>query len=145
MANNRDLNKKETGGEPLPDDIRERGDVILNLQMSGFYMHFLERFLVGLGGILHVPWWVIHFLLYVLTWGAFLALVDARRFFPDWGKITWSTVMLAECFFTTFMILKVRKIRMTGFKMAARISSPEQRSVWLRKHLGPIFWGWGLN
>jgi len=145
MANNPDLNKEEPRGEALPDDVRERGDVVLNLQMSGFYRHFIERFLTCLGSILHLPWWVIHFLLYVLTWGAFLALVDTRRFFPDWGEITWSTVMLAEFLFTTFMILKVRGIRMTGFKMAARISSPEKRSVWLRKHLGPVYWGWGFR
>lgn len=145
MVNNPDSNKKETVGEPLPDDVRERGDVVLSLQMTGFYRHFIERFLARLGSILRVPWWVIHFMFYVLTWGAFLVLVDARTFFPDWGEITWSTVMLAEFLFTTFMILKIRKIRMTGFKMAAGISSPEQRSVWLRKHLGPVFWGWGFR
>jgi hypothetical protein len=145
MANDHDSNKTEMSSKTLPDDVRERGDVVLNLQMSGFYRHFIERFLAGLGGILHVPWWAIHILLYVMTWGAFLALVDARTFFPGWGEITWSTVMLAEFLFTTFMILKIREIRMTGFKLASRISSPEQRSVWLRKHIGPVFWGWGFR
>ncbi len=145
MADDADLHKNETGEEPLPDDVRERGDVVLNLQMSGFYRHFIERFLSWVCGIVRLPWWAVHFLLYVLTWGAFLILVDASRFFPDWGEITWTTVMLAEFLFSTFMILKVREIRMIGFKMAARISLPEQRSVWVRRHLGPVFWGWGFR
>jgi len=155
MINNSDPDKLEQQppeerafpgeSEPLPDEVLERSDIVLNLQLSGFYRHFLERFLVGLGGFLHVRWWVVHVLLFILTWGAFLVLVDARTFFPSWGEITWTSVILAEFVFTTFMILKVRWIRMTGFKMAARISSPEQRSVWLRKHLGPVFWGWGFR
>lgn len=145
MVNESDSSKKETGGEPMPDDVLERGNAVLNLQMSGFYRHFIERFLSCVCDFVRLPWWVVHFLLYVLTWGAFLVLVDASRFFPYWGEITWTTVMLAEFLFTTFMILKVREIRMTGFKIAARISSPEQRSVWLRRHMGPVFWGWSLR
>jgi hypothetical protein len=128
--------------EPLPDDVRERSDVVLNLHLCGFYRHFLERFLVAVGGFLHVPWWAVHVLLYLLTWVAFMLLVDAKKFFPGWSRMICSSIMLAEFIFTTFMLLKVRWMRSVGFKMAARIKSPGQRLVWLRRHLVPVFWGW---
>ena len=45
MVNESDSSKKESGGEPMPDDVLERGNAVLNLELSGFYRHFIERFL----------------------------------------------------------------------------------------------------
>jgi hypothetical protein len=130
-----------TAGEFSPE-LKEKAAVVFALSNSSLYKHFLERFLEKFGRLLRLPWWGIHFVLYLATWTAFVLLIDVPKIYPNTGYFSFGGEQLGEFMFTTFMLFHIRQSRSIAILAAARIDIAEDRLIWLRKYLAPIYWGW---
>lgn len=125
----------------MPPGCEEQLTLLQTLSTSPFHRHFLERFLEGLGRALGVPWWGVHALLYVLTLALFIGLGHVQTQFPRGGYLSligFATEFMA----TTYLLDYVRRSRTEAFLVAARMTFPQERLVWLRRYWGPMHWGW---
>lgn len=126
----------------ITPELNKQAEIIFVLANLGLYKHFLERFLEGLGRVLHLPWWAIHSVLYLVTWTAFVFLIDVPKIYPHTGYFSFGAEQVGEFMFTTFLLFHIRQCRSTGILAAARITDTETRLIWLRRYLAPIYWGW---
>jgi hypothetical protein len=130
-----------TADESSPE-LKEKAAVVFALSNSSLYKHFLERFLEKIGRLLCLPWWGIHFVLYLATWTAFVLLIDVPQIYPNAGYFSFGGEQLGEFMFTTFMLFHIRQCRSIAILAAARINDTKTRLIWLRRYLAPIYWGW---
>ena len=126
-------------------DLKDRAAVVFNLARSTAYKHFLERFLEATGRILHVPWWAVHFIIYLLIWTAFILLIDVPKLYPKAGYFSFGGEQIAEFTFTVFMLFHIRQCRSIGILAAARIEDNDTRQAWLRRYLAPSYRGWMMG
>jgi len=129
----------------IAPELHKEATVVFALSNSGLYKHFLERFLYGIGRLLRVPWWSVHFILYAATWTAFVLLIDVPKIYPNTSYFSFGGEQIGEFMFTTFMLFHICQSRSTAILVAARIGNTESRLVWLRRYLAPIYWGWILR
>lgn len=138
---------RETAGLPIQgvagssDPLKQQLAVLQALSESPFHQHFLERFLNKAGRCLGLPWWAVHALLYVLTVAVFIGLGHVQTQFPHGGYLSLSGAV-TEFIATTYLLWYVRRSRIEAFLVAARMTSPRERLVWLRRYWGPLHWGW---
>lgn len=137
----------ETAGLPTQgvagstDPFKQQLAVLQTLSASPFHQHFLERFLDRLGRWLGLPWWAVHALFYVLTVAVFIGLGHVQTQFPHGGYLSLIG-FVAELGFTSFLLWYLRLSRTEAFLVAAQVTSPRERLVWLRRYWGPMHWGW---
>lgn len=131
-----------TQGSAAPSDpFKQQLAVLQTLSASPFHQHFLERFLDCLDRWLGLPWWAVHALLYVLTVAVFIGLGHVQTQFPHGGYLSLSGAV-TEFVATTYLLGYLRRSRTEAFLVAARMVSPQERLVWLRRYWGPMHWGW---
>lgn len=123
------------------DPLKQQLAVLQALSASPFHQHFHERFLDRVGRWLGLPWWAVHALLYVLTVAVFIGLGHVQTQFPHGGYLSLIG-FVAELGFTSFLLWYLRLSRTEAFLVAAQVTSPRERLVWLRRYWGPMHWGW---
>lgn len=126
----------------ITPELNKQAEITYALANSGLYKHFLERFLERFGCVLHLPWWAVHFVLYLGTWTAFVLLIDVPKIYPHTGYFSFGGEQVGEFMFTTFLLFHIRQCRSTAVLAAAQIADTENRLIWLRRYLAPIYWGW---
>jgi len=138
------FNDKPASQSPnlITSELSEEAGIVFALANSGLNKHFLERFLDGIGRVLCIPWWAVHFILYLVTWTAFALLIDVPNIYPKTGYFSFGGEQIGEFMFTIFMLFHIRQCRSTAILAAARINDMETRLIWLRRYLAPIYWGW---
>ncbi len=137
-----DETPKSQSANFITADLNEEASIIIALSNSNLYKHFLERFLDGIGRSVHVPWWMVHFVLYSAIWVGFIFLIDVPKLYPNAGYFSFGGEQIGEFIFTTFMLYHIRKSRLIAILAAARIKNTGTRLIWLRRFLAPAYWGW---
>jgi len=124
-------------GRPVSEikaQVLEKTKAGLNQTALESQEHFLESFLQGIGNLLHLPWWGVNALFFVLTGIAFVTLLDTRIYFPNTGSIRGLLGLFAECVLGTGMYMAVANLRATTRELKKKHLAPNAQAIWLKRY-----------